>query len=65
VDALTVRSGVQVTDWNALIRAGTIPGIPVDPAGMPFELSSSSRVELSPRSLLFPLPVEPGARSGA
>ena len=65
VDALTVRTGVQVTDWNDLIRAGTIPGIPVDPGGVPFELSSSSRVELSRRSPLFPLPVEPGARSGA
>ena len=65
VDALTTRTGAQVTDWNALIRAGVIPGVPLDPAGMPYELSSSSRVELSSRSPLFPLPIEPGARSGA
>jgi hypothetical protein len=53
-----------VTDWNALIRSGAIPGIPLDPAGVAYELSSSSRVELSPHSPLFPLPIEPGSRSG-
>ena len=65
VDALTTRTGAQVTDWAALIRSGAIPGIPLDPAGVPFELSPSSRIEVSPRSPLFPLPIEPGARSGA
>ena len=65
VDAVVSRSGGQVTNWGPLIRAGTIPGVPLDPAGVPYELSSSSRVELSPRSPLFPLPIEPGARSGA
>jgi tetratricopeptide (TPR) repeat protein len=65
VDALIARTGSQVTDWNALIRSGAIRGIPLDPAGVPYELSSSSRVELSSHSPLFPLPVEPGARSGA
>ena len=34
-------------------------------AGVPYELSSSSRVLLSSRSPLYPLPIEPGARSGA
>jgi tetratricopeptide (TPR) repeat protein len=66
VDArVRLSGGAQVTDWGPLIRAGTIPGVPLDPAGVPYELSSSSRVELSPRSPLFPLPIEPGARSGA
>lgn len=65
VDAAIVRTGAQVTDWNGLIRLGTIPGIPLDPAGVPFELSSSSKVELSSRSPLFPLPIEPGARGPA
>jgi hypothetical protein len=54
-----------VTDWGPLIRSGTIPGVPLDPAGVPYELSSSSRVQLSSRSPLFPLPIEPGTRSGA
>jgi tetratricopeptide (TPR) repeat protein len=65
VDAMVVRTGGQVTDWGPLIRSGAIRGIPLDPAGVPYELSSSSRVELSPRSPLFPLPIEPGTRSGA
>jgi tetratricopeptide (TPR) repeat protein len=64
VDALSARSGSQVSDWNALIRSGAIPGIPLDPVGVPYELSSSSRVELSSHSPLFPLPIEPGSRSG-
>ena len=64
VDAVISRSGGQVTNWGPLISAGTIPGVPLDPAGVPYELSSSSRVELSSRSPLFPLPIEPGARSG-
>ena len=65
VDELLRRSDTQMTDWRPLIRAGMIPGVPLDPAGVPYELSSSSRVELSTTSPLYPLPIEPGARSGA
>ena len=65
VDAFITRTGSQVLDWAPMIRAGVLPGIPLDPDGTPYELSSSSRVQLSPRSQLFPLPIEPGARSGA
>ena len=65
VDAVVRRMDAQVTDWGPLISSGTIPGVPLDPAGVPYELSSSSRVQMSSRSPLFPLPVEPGARSGA
>ncbi len=65
VDELLRRSDTQITDWRPLIRAGVIPGVPLDPAGVPYELSSSSRVELSTTSPLYPLPIEPGARSGA
>ena len=64
VDAQAARTGSQVTNWNVFIRSGVMPGIPVDPVGVPYELSSSSRVQLSARSPLFPLPIEPGARSG-
>jgi tetratricopeptide (TPR) repeat protein len=65
VDAFITRTGSQVLDWGAMIRAGVLPGVPLDPDGTPYELSSSSRVQLSRDSKLFPLPVEPGARSGA
>jgi tetratricopeptide (TPR) repeat protein len=65
VDELLRRTDTQITDWRPLIRAGVIPGVPLDPAGVPYELSSSSHVELSTASPLYPLPIEPGARSGA
>jgi tetratricopeptide (TPR) repeat protein len=35
------------------------PGIPVDPAGTPYEIDASGRVRLSTRSPLFPIPEEP------
>ena len=62
VDAFTARTGAQVTDWSVLVQAGILRGIPVDPAGVPYELGSS-RVQISPRSPLFPLPIEPAVRS--
>jgi tetratricopeptide (TPR) repeat protein len=64
IDAFAARRGVPVNGWNEVIAAGLIPGVPLDPAGVPYELSAS-RVELSPQSPLFPLPFEPAARTGA
>ncbi|MGE3510318.1 MAG: hypothetical protein AB7N65_15720 [Vicinamibacterales bacterium] len=51
--------GLDHTDWAALIRAGALPGVPVDPSGTAYELSPEGRVRLSQRSSLFPLPDEP------
>ena len=65
VDAFASRTGAQVPTGTADPVAARSAGVPLDPAGSPYELSSSARVELSPRSPLFPLPIEPGARSGA
>jgi hypothetical protein len=59
VDAFAARTGTVPTTWPALIRAGALPGPPVDPRGEPYELSASGQVKLSARSPLFPLPVEP------
>jgi hypothetical protein len=64
IDAFAARRGAPVKSWIDVIAAGLIPGIPVDPAGVPYELSSS-RVEMSPHSPLFPLPFEPAARTGS
>lgn len=52
-------AGVAATDWQALVRAGAIRGIPVDPTQTPLELDGSGRVRLSRQSPLFPLPEEP------
>ena len=47
-------------DWIPIIRAGMLPGIPVDPTReAPYEIDSMARVQVSRRSTLFPLPVEP------
>jgi tetratricopeptide (TPR) repeat protein len=64
IDAFAARRGAPVTTWNDLISARLIPGVPLDPAGVPYELTSS-QVTVSPRSPLFPLPFEPAARTGA
>src|SRR5262249_54734216 len=64
IDAVAARRGAPVTSWNELIAARLIPGAPLDPAGVPFELDSTSRVTVSAQSPLFPLPFEPAARSG-
>ncbi|MGB7220410.1 MAG: hypothetical protein WBD07_16550 [Vicinamibacterales bacterium] len=55
------RSGVSVADWLALVRAGALPGIPVDPSRTPYELTPEGRVRLSPTSPLWPPPDEPTA----
>jgi tetratricopeptide (TPR) repeat protein len=65
IDRFAARRGAPVTSWNELIVARLIPGVPLDPAGVPYELASPSRVTISPRSPLFPLPFEPAARPGA
>jgi hypothetical protein len=45
--------------WQALAAAKRLAGIPIDPAGVPYELSASGQVSLSRQSPLFPLPIEP------
>jgi hypothetical protein len=59
VDRFVEKAGTPPRDWPSLIQAGVIPGIPTDPTGTPYQLGAGGRVELSPRSKLFPLPQEP------
>jgi hypothetical protein len=63
VDAFTARAGGMPPGWGALVRAGLLRGIPVDPTGAPYELRHG-RVRLAAASPLYPLPEEPTA-SGA
>lgn len=56
---LAAERGFAVGDWNAIVRAGVLPGIPLDPARVPYDLDAQGRVRLSSRSPLFPLPNEP------
>jgi hypothetical protein len=59
VDALAKASGVRPRDWDMLIRARIIPGVPIDPANTPYAIDDAGTVTLSPQSPLFPLPDEP------
>jgi len=59
VDDYRRRTG-QTPDWPSLVRARALRGIPLDPAGVPYELTADGRVRLSERSSLWPPPDEPG-----
>ncbi len=53
--------GASVT-WSALIKAGLLVDVPVDPAGIPFVLDPRFHdISVSTTSPLYPLPVEPPA----
>ena len=58
VDDYSRRTG-ETPDWQALVRARVLRGIPLDPTGTPFELTDG-RVQLSKSSSLWPPPEEPG-----
>ena len=59
VDQLTARTGRIPAGWEELVRAGLVPGIPVDSDNKPYILDPGGRVLVSPESDLFPLPDEP------
>lgn len=64
IDRFNGQRGSRVTTWSELLVAGALRGIPRDPSGAPYRLTQESRVELSPESPLFPLPIEPETRPG-
>ena len=64
VDDYARRTG-EKPDWEALVRARVLRGIPIDPTGTPFELTPAGRVQLSPSSSLWPPPDEPGGTAQA
>src|SRR5262245_50634010 len=55
LDALTARTGVSITGWAELVRAGLVRGVPLDPAGTPYIIDQNGRVWVSRDSPLFPL----------
>jgi hypothetical protein len=61
VERVAGRAGQRPTDWPSLIRAGVIPGVPLDPAGKPYDIGSDGMVRLSRTSPLWPPPEEPQA----
>jgi len=65
IDQAKARSGELPPDWESLVRARVLRGIPVDPAGTPYELTPEGRVRLSSSSRLYPLLVEPPSQMQA
>jgi hypothetical protein len=59
VDRYVERTREPPRDWETLVRARVLRGVPADPTGTPYVLSPDGRVELSSASKLFPLPTEP------
>lgn len=54
----TARTGTIPASWDALVRAGLLRGIPLDPAGVPYVLDAGTgEVTLAVESHLNPLPV--------
>jgi hypothetical protein len=48
------RTGHYPHDWAELVRAGYLPGIPVDPVGHPYKLAPGGKVEVAaPADLPF------------
>lgn len=56
VDGFRERTGRPPASWSELRAAGAVPRTPVDPTGVPYELTPGGTVAVSRRSALFPLP---------
>jgi hypothetical protein len=59
VNRVSSQSAQPVLDWRPVIRAAGWRAIPVDPAGIPYEIDERGRVQLSRSSPLWPIPAEP------
>ena len=64
LDRYAARRRLTSASWSDLLSAGAVRTIPLDPAGTPYGLAPSGRVQLSAESPLFPLPIEPETRAG-
>ena len=54
------REGRMPRTWQELVTSERLPGIPVDPAGVPFVVDGvTGKIDVSKQSPLWPLPTEP------
>ena len=58
-----IRSGTP-SNWDSLVRAKVVSGVPRDPSGTPYEIDAAGAVRLNRMSRLFPLPDEPRRVTG-
>jgi hypothetical protein len=59
IDSFVQQTGQTPRSWDPIVRAGLLPGVPLDPNRVPYEIDAEGRAVLSARSPLFPLPDEP------
>ena len=66
ITAYRERTGQWPGDWDDLVGAGLLPGVPVDPTGTPYRLRpGTGEVDVGADSVLHPLPTEPNRLFGA
>jgi len=56
-DQASLRLGRAPANWQDVVAAGVLRGIPLDPTGVPYELQPDGHVSLRRDSTLNPLPV--------
>jgi hypothetical protein len=64
VDKWRLRADAAPAQWTGLIEARVVSGLPIDPAGVPYEIDPAGKVTVSAGSPLSPLP-EPSSRPEA
>ena len=57
VGRVTELTGASPRTWDAVIAAGLLTGVPIDPSGAPYALAPDGTVTLDPKSALNPLPM--------
>lgn len=62
VAAVSARTGSVPSSWSAVVAAGALPGVPLDPTGVPYTLGADGAVGLGRESSLNPLPTIEGHR---
>jgi tetratricopeptide (TPR) repeat protein len=59
-DELTRRRGRLPESWQELVKAGLLPGIPMDPTGTAYTIDpATGEINVSRDSKVYPLPTEP------
>jgi tetratricopeptide (TPR) repeat protein len=53
------REGRMPRSWQELVVAERLPGVPTDPTGVPLIADATGRIDVSRKSDLWPLPLEP------
>jgi hypothetical protein len=64
VNRYSARSAQPALEWQPLINAGLLRGVPIDPTGEPYAFDQAGHVALARTSRLWPPPDEPQRGAG-